>query len=127
MITVAFLDEGTLGHTSYLPRFVAELRRRPELGIKPISLTALPLTGSLARWGNAYLPWFRKHGLDFGASRWRWAASRNLQIQTETLIKQEKVDAVIVNTQSVGLTLPCIAGLPPLFVCLDATFRELES
>ena len=127
MIHAAFLDEGTLGHSSYLPRFVGELQRRPELGVIPHVLQALPLPPSLARWGNAYLPWFRKHGMDFGGSRWRHAASLNLQRQLEVLLATQKIDAVIVNTQSVGLTLPALPNLPPVFVCLDATFRELEN
>ena len=127
MIHTAFLDEGTLGHSSYLPRFVGELQRRPELGVIPHVLQALPLPPSLARWGNAYLPWFRRHGLDFGGSRWRHAASLHLQRQLVALLARQKIDAVVVNTQSVGLTLPSIPNLPPLFVCLDATFRELET
>ncbi len=127
MITVAFLHENTLGHTSYLPRFAAELERRPELGIKPRLLSALPLPRRLARWGDSSIPWFRRHGLDFGAARWRYAASRHLQLQLENLQAREPVAAVIVNTQSVGLTLPNSPDLPPLLVCLDATFQELEA
>jgi hypothetical protein len=127
MIQVAFLDEGTLGHSSYLPRFVGELQRRPELGVLPHVLQALPLPPNLSRWGNGYLPWFRKHGLDFGGSRWRHATSLHLSRQLEALRAGQKIDAVIVNTQSVGLALATVRELPPLFVCLDATFRELEN
>lgn len=121
---VAFLNENTLGHTSYLPRFAAELSRRPELEIEPVVLDALPLPTSLRRLGDTSIRGLRKFGLDFHGTRWRIAISRHLRQQLEDLRINERVDALVVNTQSAGLELD---GLPdlPLWVALDATFRQL--
>ena len=42
-MNVAFLNENTLGHTSYLPRFAEALRGRRELGVTPHVFDVLPL------------------------------------------------------------------------------------
>lgn len=124
-MTVAFLNENTLGHTSYLPRFAAELERCPELGIRPCVLEALPLPPHLQRLGDTSIRGLRKFGLDFHGTRWRLAASRHLREQLDALRRRERVEAVVMNTQSMGLAL---GGLPtelPLLVALDATFSQL--
>lgn len=124
-MTVAFLNENTLGHTSYLPRFAGELARRPELGVTARVLDALPLPPHWRRWGDTSIRGLRKVGLDFHGTRWRIAASRHLREQLDALRQSEQVAALVVNTQSMGLAL---AGLPPelpVFVALDATFTQL--
>lgn len=123
-LKVAFLNENTLGHTSYLPRFATELERRPELGIRPIILDALPLPESLRRLGDTSIRGLRKFGLDLHITRWRVAISRHIRRQLDALRSRESVDALVVNTQSAGLELEGVDDLP-LFVGLDATFRQL--
>jgi hypothetical protein len=124
---VAFLNENTLGHTSYLPRFAAELRRRPELGIEPRLLDALPLPHDLARMGDTSIRGLRKFGLDFHSTRWRIATSRHLRRQLDALRQRETVDAVVLNTQSMGLELAGLDRSVPVFVGLDATFQQLAA
>lgn len=122
---VAFLNENTLGHTSYLPRFAAELARRPELGVAAHVLDALPLPPDLRGLGDTSVRGLRKFGLDLHSTRWRIATSRHLRRQLDDLRRRKDIGAVVVNTQSMGLEL---GGLPPgmpLFVALDATFRQL--
>lgn len=126
-MTVAFLNENTLGHTSYLPRFAAELRRRPELGIEPRLLDALPLPSDLARLGDSSIRGLRKFGLDFHSTRWRIATSRHLRRQLDALRQREKVDAVVLNTQSMGLELEGLDRSVPVFVGMDATFQQLAA
>ncbi len=123
-MNVAFLNENTLGHTSYLPRFAAELKRRPELGIRPVILDALPLPPELQRLGDTSIRGLRKFGLDFHITRWRSAISRHVRRQLDDLRARERVDALVVNTQSAGLDLDGLPGLP-VCVGLDATFRQL--
>jgi glycosyltransferase involved in cell wall biosynthesis len=53
------------------------------------------------------------------------AASRHVRRQLENLHGREPFDAVVVNTQSIGLDLPRWPGCPPVFVCMDATFDQL--
>ena len=72
-MNVAFLHENTLGHTSYLPRYAAELARRPELGVTAQVLDALPLPPHLRCWGDTSVRGLRKFGLDFHGTRWRLA------------------------------------------------------
>ncbi len=124
---VAFLNENTLGHTSYLPRFASELRRRPELGIEPRLLDALPLPQDLVRLGDTSIRGLRKFGLDFHSTRWRIATSRHLRRQLDALRQREKVDAVVLNTQSMGLELEGLDRSVPVFVGLDATFQQLAA
>ena len=126
-MNVAFLNENTLGHTSYLPRFAAELARRPELGVTAHVLDALPLPPHLRRWGDTSVRGLRKFGLDFHGTRWRLAASRHLREKLDALRGREPISALVVNTQSMGLAL---GGLPPelpVFVALDATFTQLAN
>ena len=76
-MNVAFLNENTLGHTSYLPRFAGELLRRPELGVTPHVLDALPLPPHLRRLGDTSIRGLRKFGLDFHGTRWMICAGVN--------------------------------------------------
>ncbi len=122
---VAFLNENTLGHTSYLPRFAAELARRPELGVAAHVLDALPLPPDLGRLGDTSVRGLRKFGLDLHSTRWRIAASRHLRRQLDDLRRREDIGAVVVNTQSMGLELESLPPGMPVFVALDATFRQL--
>ena len=122
---VAFLNENTLGHTSYLPRFAAELARRPELGVTAHVLDALPLPPDLRRLGDTSVRGLRKFGLDLHGTRWRFAASRHLRRQLDALRGRQPVDALVVNTQSMGLGLGELPAGMPVLVALDATFQQL--
>src|SRR5258708_3190008 len=124
--TIAFANENTLGHSSYLLPFVRELESRPDLGISPVVVQATPLPPDLKRFGEGSIRLLRRWGLDFGATRWRMAASRHVLRQLSALHRRTPLDAVIVNTQSVGLELPTWSDRPPLFVALDATFAQLS-
>ncbi len=125
-MNVAFLNENTLGHTSYLPRFVEEFGKHPELGVVPYGIDVTPLPAPYARWGESSIRGLRKWGLDFHNARWRMAASRFAREQLLKLMDRCPIDAAVVNTQSVGLELADLAEKLPVFVCLDATFRQLE-
>jgi glycosyltransferase involved in cell wall biosynthesis len=124
-MNVAFLNENALGHTSYLPRFAEALRARPELGVTPHVLDVLPLPPHLRRLGDTSIRGLRKVGLDFHATRWRVAISRHAREQLAELRKRIGVDAIVVNTQSVGLELGELPREIPTLVALDATFRQL--
>jgi glycosyltransferase involved in cell wall biosynthesis len=124
-MNVAFLNENTLGHTSYLPRYAEELARRAELGVTGHVLDALPLPAHLRRLGDASIRGLRKVGLDFHGTRWRLAASRHLREQLDVLRQREQINALVVNTQSMGLALDGLQPELPVFVALDATFTQL--
>lgn len=124
-MNVAFLNENTLGHTSYLPRFAEALRARPELGVVPHTIDVLPLPPHLRRLGDTSIRGLRKVGLDFHGTRWRVAISRHARQQLDALRDLQQIDAVVVNTQSAGLALDDLPGSLPIFVALDATFRQL--
>lgn len=124
-MNVAFINENTLGHTSYLPRYAAALAARPELGITPHLIDVLPLPAHLRRLGDTSIRGLRKFGLDFGGTRWRVAISRHGREQLDHLRTTCRVDALVVNTQSAGLCLAELAGEIPILTALDATFRQL--
>ena len=126
-MTVAFLNENTLGHTSYLPRYAEEFTRRPELEVVPRLIDALPLPAHLKRLGDGSIRGLRRFGLDFHATRWRIATSRHLREQLERLQRRERIDAVVVNTQSMGLELTTLDPAIPILVGLDATFTQLAN
>lgn len=126
-MNVAFLNENTLGHTSYLPRFAQALSEHPEWGITPHLIDVVPMPPQVQQRADFTVRGLRKVGLDFHLARWRRVASRHARNLLESLDRRERIEAVVVNTQSVGL---CLADPPlgvPLFVCLDATFRQLAA
>jgi glycosyltransferase involved in cell wall biosynthesis len=125
-LTVAFVNENTLGHVSYLPRFVDELQRRPELGIRPLPIDVTPLPPALAKRANLTIRGLRRFGLDFHVARWRTLASAHAADQLEALRREHRLHAVVVNTQSVALNLVGVATDLPVLVCLDATFEQLQ-
>ena len=124
-MNVAFVNENTLGHASYLLPFVRELKKRPELGITPHVIDATPLPAPLAARAHFSIRGLRRWGLDFQRTRWRVVVSRYVRDQVEILKSKGMLDAVVVNTQSVALGLGDLARQVPVFVCLDATFSQL--
>lgn len=122
---VAFVNENTLGHGSYLPPFVRHFRERPELGIAPHPLDATPLPPALSRWADTSVRGLRGWGLDFHVARWRRVVSAHVRTRLDELRRRGPLDAVVVNTQSVGLALVETAAELPVFVCADATFEQL--
>jgi hypothetical protein len=125
-MNVAFLNENALGHSSYLPRFAAEFRKRPELGVTAHVLDVVPMPAAIQRQADFTVRGLRRFGLDFHVSRWRRVASRHARRLLDELRRRERMDAVVVNTQSVGLSLMDPPLGIPLFVGLDATFRQLS-
>lgn len=123
-MNVAFINENTLGHTSYLPRFVAALRAHPEWECIPHQIDAVPLPPNL-RHAERGIRGLGRFGLDWLLTRWRRAASANAARQLSELRATTRIDALVVNTQSVGLDLPDTASGIPAFVALDATFEQL--
>jgi starch synthase len=124
-MNVAFVNENTLGHPSYLLPYTQELRAHPELGITPYIIDATPLPPDLARFANFSIRGLRKWGLDFHNARWRMTVSRFVRQELERLRSTQQVDAVLANTQSTALALTDLAHELPVFVCLDATFEQL--
>jgi glycosyltransferase involved in cell wall biosynthesis len=122
---VAFINENTLGHASYVLPFVQTFRDRPELGIHPHLINATPMPDPLERRANRSIRGLRRWGLDFQNARWRLTVSRFVREQLDTLRAQQPIAAVVVNTQSVALALTDVARELPVFVCLDATFAQL--
>jgi glycosyltransferase involved in cell wall biosynthesis len=126
-MNVAFVNENTLGHASYLLPFVEELRKHPELGIEPHVIDATPLPPSLSHWANFSVRGLRKWGLDFGSARWRMTVSSFVRQEVNRLGASHVLDAIVVNTQSVALELAEMAAVLPVFVCFDATFEQLAA
>lgn len=124
-MNVVFINENTLGHASYLLPFVTHLEQHPELGIQPLLLNATPLPESLRAQADRTIPGLRRFGLDLHSTRWRRLVSRHVRRQLDELRRQHRVDAVVVNTQSIALALADLAPQLSLFVCLDATFAQL--
>lgn len=122
---VAFVNENTLGHGSYLRPFAAALAAEPGLGVTTTMVDAVPLLPHLERFGNVTVKGLRRWELDFYSARWRWAASWSARRRLDATLRDGGVDAVLVNTQSVGLAMRDLADRMPLFVAADATFRQL--
>lgn len=122
---VAFINENTLGHASYLLPFVRWFVAHPEAGIQPHVIDAMPLPPELSRRADFSIPLLRRYGLDFQNARWRFAVSQNVRQQLAALRAKQRIDAVVVNTQSVALQLADVAKELPVCVCLDATFHQL--
>jgi hypothetical protein len=127
MKQVAFINENTLGHASYLVPLVRTFQQRPELGIQPHLIAATPLPEGAARWANLSIRGLRKWGLDFHNARWRRTVSAHVRRELERLRAREKIDAVLINTQSVALACEELAREVPLLVSLDATFEQLAA
>jgi glycosyltransferase involved in cell wall biosynthesis len=119
---VLFVHENTLGHGSYLPMFVNYFVAHPELGIEPEMLLATPLPPELARKADKTIPLLRRFGLDMHFSRWRKIVSAH--VRQQVLARPAgSFDAIVINTQSIALDLLDLKC--PLFVSLDATFKQL--
>ncbi len=123
-MNVAFVNENTLGHSSYVPRFVETLNAHPEWGCRAIQLDATPLPPEL-RGAERGIRGLSRLGLDWQLTRWRRAASKNAACQLRELSRTDRVDAIVVNTQSVGLEIPALMSGIPCWVALDATFEQL--
>lgn len=124
-VNVAFLNENALGHASYLLPFADWLRRHPEAGIQPEVIHATPLPECLKFRADCSVRGLRQWGLDFHNARWRLTVSRHAREQLDALSARQRVDAIVVNTQSAGLRLADLPQELPVFVCLDATFEQL--
>jgi len=124
MRNIAFINENTLGHTSYLPRFATAFREHPEWGCIPFQIDAIPLPPEL-RHAERGIRGLHRLGLDGLITRWRRAASEHAATQLIRLRNEHRIDAVVVNTQSVGLTLPSRAPDLRCLVAMDATFEQL--
>lgn len=125
MRTVCFLNENTLGHSSYLPRFAEAIASESNgaWGVNRIDVAPLPEEREAA--AQDKIRGAVRLGISTYYRKWREQASSHA---LELWRKNGSGDALVVNTQSVGLDLP--GQLPdqlPMFVCLDATFRQLSS
>lgn len=117
-----FVHENTLGHGSYLPVFAEYFSRHREMGIEPELLNATPLPPEMAKDAERTVPGLRRFGLDMHFERWRKAVSAHVgKLVAER--DQQSYDVIVANTQSVALDLA--ESKRPIFVCLDATFRQL--
>jgi glycosyltransferase involved in cell wall biosynthesis len=119
---VLFVHENTLGHGSYLPSFVEYFRQYPELGIEPQILNATPLPPELAGEADRTMRGLRRFGLDNHFARWRNVVSAHVRNEVDQ--RAGTFDALVVNTQSVGLDLVDVGK--PIFAALDATFQQLS-
>jgi glycosyltransferase involved in cell wall biosynthesis len=121
---IAFINENTLGHTSHIPRFVRALEEHPEWVCTPHQIDAMPLPPHLQH-AERGIRGLHRFGLDGLITRWRRAISLHAAGQLEELARRVPVEAIVVNTQSAGLTLPERFASLPCFVALDATFEQL--
>lgn len=126
-MNVAFINENTMGHASYLMPFVRWFEEHPEAGITPHVIHATPLPPGMRWWSDTSIPGLRSAGLDFHNSRWRLTISQHVRQEVDRLLQKQPIDALIVNTQSVALHLTELASRMPLYVCLDGTFHQLAS
>lgn len=122
---VAFINENTLGHASYLLPLVRWFEAHPEAGIQPHLINATPLPPELQKRVDFSIPLLRRYGLDFQNARWRFTVSSYVQQELVALCQREKIAAAVVNTQSVALTLAGLAKDLPVCLCMDATFHQL--
>lgn len=122
---VAFLNENTLGHASYLMPFVRWFEAHPEAGIQPHVIHATPLPPGMKWRAEVSVRGLRKAGLDFHNARWRLTVSQHVRNELDALRAKQPLDVVVVNTQSVALQLADLVKELPVCVCLDATFQQL--
>jgi glycosyltransferase involved in cell wall biosynthesis len=118
---VLFVHENTLGHGSYLPAFVNYFNAHPSLGVEAELFNATPLPPDLEAKANFTVRGLRRFGLDNHFARWRQVVSAHVHEAVEARLGE--FEAVVVNTQSVGLDLADCRRR--LFVACDATFRQL--
>jgi glycosyltransferase involved in cell wall biosynthesis len=121
---IAFINENSLGHTSHVPRFVRSLEEHPEWGCIPHQIDAMPLPPEL-RGAERGIRGLHRFGLDGLITRWRRAISLHAARQLTDLAGRVDIQAVVVNTQSAGLSIPDALPDFPCFVALDATFEQL--
>lgn len=128
MKPILFLNENTLGHSSYLPRYAEEFARHPEYGFSVEMLNVAPLPPEIEKQAAEPFRGAVRLGLGTHYRRWRELASAHAASLVHRRLAQSPAPAaIVVNTQSVALDLPAL--LPPdlpLFVCLDATFTQLR-
>lgn len=125
-ISILFVNENTLGHSSYLLPFEKALRSQHDSKFQTHVIDIAPLAG-LPGWAGGFsIPFLRKWGLDFGIARWRLVASRHARNRVLHHLRHSKADAIFINTQSVALSLTDLASRLPLAVALDATFAQLR-
>lgn len=125
MLRLLFLNENALGHSSYLPAFAAAIARDPEVQVTQLDVAPLP--PNLERQAAPPFRGAARLGLSPDYRRWRELASGHAARLTQSALAATPYDALVVNTQSVGLNLASL--LPsdlPLAVCLDATFEQLR-
>ena len=122
---VLFINENTLGHRSYLEPFALSLRNQFGDRFEVDWMDATPLPAAEARWAEMSIPLLRRWGLDLQRLRWRWLVSRSVCRRGMEAHARRPLDAIVLNTQSIGLTLPRWKDHPPLWVALDATFSQL--
>ena len=125
MARVAFINENTLGHRSYLEPYAQSLKGMPNNCFDIDWHDVIPLPADLAWFGETSIRGLRRWGLDLGATRWRMAASQHALRLVRQAHSRRPYDAIVVNTQSVALSFARWRGCPPLLVCMDATFRQL--
>ncbi len=125
-MNVAFINENTLGHASYLVPYVRWFEKNKHAGITPHLLNATPLPPAIRRDADFTVPGLRRFGLDFHNARWRLTVSQHVRSLVDDLCRRESIEAIVINTQSVALGLADLAPELPLFVCLDATFAQLS-
>lgn len=125
MPRLLFLNENALGHSSYLPAFAAEMTRNLQAQVTQIDV--VPLPPELEKKAGPSFRGAARLGLSPEYRRWRELASEHAARLTQNALAEASYDALVVNTQSVGLSL--VSLLPPnlpLAVCLDATFDQLR-
>jgi glycosyltransferase involved in cell wall biosynthesis len=128
MKPVIFLNENTLGHASYLPRFAEEFARHPEYGLAVETVDVAPLPAGRERWAADSIRGAVRFGFSAHYRRWREAASAHAAALLGERWKRGPAPVcVVANTQSVALDLPAtLPGGLPLLLCLDATFTQLR-
>lgn len=121
---VAFINENALGHRSYLPRFVGAFKARPELDIRPHPIDVYPLPMTFKLGAYVRMPGLDKFDLDLYETRVRLVTSWHARRKLDALRRRQQIEAVMVNTQSVGLRLSELADAFPLFVSTDTTLAQ---
>jgi glycosyltransferase involved in cell wall biosynthesis len=125
-VNIAFVNENTMGHASYLLPYIRMLQEHKEWGIEPILIDATPLPEDYAQQARFPLKGLRRPGLDLHESRWRLGVSKYVLDQVRELQRRTSLQALVLNPQSTGLRLEELTSSIPILVCLDATFHQLS-